>query len=225
MSSNSLSERQAKALNLFLNDRALQRQRETKSAPTSTQVTATPPSAVAAAAAVTLPVTLPAVPKFKFSGAPAPAPSSYALLQASRSENEKFRPAETGISPKHDINCETAADESGSEDEGVKRWLVSEPRKPRKTSERKRADAAAFDIWLETNQKDLVVDGLPVPDDERSLAWLVKSDGSSNIIDSPFDYQVELFERAKLQNTIAVLGTGVYSYTKSSQLLDADRST
>lgn len=215
MSSNSLSERQAKALNLFLNDRTLQRSHETKSTPTTTQVTATVPDTAA--------VTFPAVPKFKSSGLPAPATSAYALLHASRSENEKSRLDEAGISQKHDINCETAADASGSEDDGVKRWLVSEPRKPRKTSERKRADAAAFDIWLETNQKNLVVDGLPVPDDERSLAWLVKSDGSSNIIDSPFDYQVELFERAKLQNTIAVLGTGAYA--KSHPLLDADRST
>lgn len=122
-----------------------------------------------------------------------------------------MKPSETEIIPNRDLDGEPAAEDSGSENEGVKRWLVSEPRKPRKITERKRADAAAFDVWLEQNHRKLAGDGSqPVPDSERSFAWLVKDDGSYNIIDSPFDYQVELFERAKHQNTIAVLDTGTY---------------
>lgn len=96
-----------------------------------------------------------------------------------------------------------------SEDEGVKRWLIDAPHKPRKVTEKKRADAAAFAAWLETNQKQISdYDNKPVGDQEKSLTRLVKDFESHKIIASPRDYQIELFEKAKLQNSIAVLDTG-----------------
>lgn len=108
----------------------------------------------------------------------------------------------------------SGADDSESELEvdGVKRWVQNSPRQPRKITERKRADAAAFSVWLEKNQKQLN-DYQPVGDQERSTAALVRGFESHNIIARPRDYQVELFERAKLQNTIAVLDTGEHYST------------
>lgn len=45
-------------------------------------------------------------------------------------------------------------------------------------------------------------------DNKQSVKWLIKDSGSQEIISSPREYQIELFERAKTQNTIAVLDTG-----------------
>lgn len=45
-------------------------------------------------------------------------------------------------------------------------------------------------------------------DDKQSVKWLIKDSGSQEIISSPREYQIELFERAKTQNIIAVLDTG-----------------
>lgn len=99
-----------------------------------------------------------------------------------------------------------------SEEEGVKRWLIDAPHKERKVTEKKRADAAAFVAWLETNQKQISGhDDKPVGDQEKSLSWLVKDFESQKIIANPRDYQIELFEKAKLQNTIAVLDTGMFN--------------
>ena len=195
-SMSALSERQAKALNLFLSDLSLQSPSDKKSIPVAVRFPAT-------AVAVAPPI-LPALPG-------TPIDVSVAVVQhpVSQTSYDETRLPESRVSAKPEADNETNEDDSGSENDGVKRWLVDAPRKPRKVTERKRADAAAFEIWLEENQKELSDDGRPVPDQERSLAWLVKDDGSSNIIDSPYDYQVELFERAKQQNTIAVLDTGM----------------
>lgn len=43
---------------------------------------------------------------------------------------------------------------------------------------------------------------------KQSVRWLVQNTGAQEIISSPREYQVELFERAKVQNIIAVLDTG-----------------
>lgn len=189
-----LSERQKQALNGFLSGIPLQRRSKTK-----TQVATYRPSAAVHVVSPVFP-TVSWRQKLDISAS---------ASNASSGDEAKLKSAKTENPPNHELNAETAADDSGSENEGVQRWLVSEPRRPRKITERKRADAAAFDAWLEKNHRELADDDRPVPDNESSLAWLVKDDGSYNIIDSPFDYQVELFERAKHQNTIAVLDTGI----------------
>jgi endoribonuclease Dicer len=91
----------------------------------------------------------------------------------------------------------------------AKEWVVHSPRKPRKVSEKKRADIAAFDLWIEENQQQLAKspNGLVINDDE-SVNGLVEDFDNKCIIASPRDYQLEMFERAKTQNTIAVLDTG-----------------
>jgi hypothetical protein len=88
------------------------------------------------------------------------------------------------------------------------------PAKSRKPSERKRADQAAFDSWREENRNEIrktTPKKGPSSNEDKSIAWLFRESATDKIIESPRDYQVELFERAKQRNIIAVLDTGTYS--------------
>jgi endoribonuclease Dicer len=205
MSPDLLAEKQKKALNGFLS--SLSSYKSIK----ATTIGSSHVSATTTCLAASTSNALATPAAFEATTGPSPGLTKPGLYHAPSNGNRHviLTPTENRALPDIGTCDEDAADDSGSETEGVKRWLINdEPRIPRKITERKRADAAAFDVWLELHEKKLADDGQPVPDDERSLAWLVKDDGSYNIIDSPFDYQVELFEKAKEQNTIAVLDTG-----------------
>lgn len=79
-----------------------------------------------------------------------------------------------------------------------------------KISQKKRSELAALDSWVEKNKLRL---SKPLKEvktalEERPVSRMVRDFGDDKIIESPRDYQVELFERAKQKNTIAVLDTG-----------------
>ncbi|KAE8376362.1 ATP-dependent helicase dcl1 [Aspergillus bertholletiae] len=79
-------------------------------------------------------------------------------------------------------------------------------------SQKKRLQNAKFEALLSERADTIPSNGArfthDVPDTELSTASLVaKKDAGTGMLD-PREYQVELFERAKSQNTIAVLDTG-----------------
>jgi hypothetical protein len=81
----------------------------------------------------------------------------------------------------------------------------------RNPSERKRAQNASFDSWFEdysrreANKPAIVNDN---DSENQSVKALLRQSEGQAIISSPREYQIELFERAKEQNIIAVLDTG-----------------
>jgi hypothetical protein len=88
---------------------------------------------------------------------------------------------------------------------------VFAPKKSRKTSERKRIQNAAQESWFQRYQRQQAkaASNMSGVDNEAlSVKYLVRQAESQRIISSPREYQVELFERAKEENIIAVLDTG-----------------
>jgi hypothetical protein len=82
---------------------------------------------------------------------------------------------------------------------------------PRKLTQRKiRLNAIADNYMQDLNQKLAKGDNKVRPEDEavQSARWLVNQSENRQIISSPREYQVELFEKAKEKNVIAVLDTG-----------------
>ncbi|ORY62880.1 RNase3 domain-containing protein [Pseudomassariella vexata] len=82
--------------------------------------------------------------------------------------------------------------------------------KPRKVTERRRADISHFHQWARDEQLRRNRSALSAATSgSRSASWLDTVNTAHNrIIDSPREYQVELLERAKEKNIIAVLATG-----------------
>lgn len=97
-----------------------------------------------------------------------------------------------------------------SADEEDIRLVPNEPSKARKITQKKKLEQANFSKWLTTNREDLTQTTSKVPFQQtESLKYMVKSwEGGDKIIGKARDYQMELFERAKNENTIAVLDTG-----------------
>ena len=83
---------------------------------------------------------------------------------------------------------------------------------PRKLTQRKiRLNAIADNYMHDLNQKLAKGNNKVRPEDEavQSARWLVNQSENRQIISSPREYQVELFEKAKEKNIIAVLDTGL----------------
>ncbi|KAK1244347.1 hypothetical protein MKX07_003146 [Trichoderma sp. CBMAI-0711] len=76
---------------------------------------------------------------------------------------------------------------------------------------KKRKQNLAFEDWLQKNQREITTasqEDLNRHIDKISVARLVKVGIDQKIIASPREYQVDLYERAKQENTIVVLDTG-----------------
>lgn len=100
-----------------------------------------------------------------------------------------------------------------SADEEETRLVPNEPSRARKITQKKKLEQANFSKWLTTNRENLTKKTTKVPlQQAESLRYMVKSwEGGDKIIGKARDYQMELFERAKNENTIAVLDTGEIS--------------
>ncbi|GES59863.1 dicer-like protein 1 [Aspergillus terreus] len=97
---------------------------------------------------------------------------------------------------------EISSDES--EDSEEESGLHKDP------SQRQRQQNATFQAFL-SHHAETIVNSPVKPDQaqsELSISSLIGRNGSGTGILNPREYQIELFERAKVQNTIAVLDTG-----------------
>lgn len=108
-----------------------------------------------------------------------------------------------------DTNTTVFQDDERSQDEDEDEAVV-EP-KEREPSHLARRQNAKFDSFIENHlmRKQARSAALSEKDEEQKpIKWLMKNIEGKNIISSPRDYQIELFERAKTDNIIAVLDTG-----------------
>ncbi|KAK1674807.1 RNase3 domain-containing protein [Colletotrichum godetiae] len=106
-----------------------------------------------------------------------------------------------------DDNHNQEEEEEDDEDD-YRRWSLN-PERPRKISEKKRQDHAKFQSWIESNPAQVLEAASKTKAPTHgSVAYLVKENENRRIIQTPREYQIELFEKAKQKNIIAVLDTG-----------------
>jgi endoribonuclease Dicer len=131
---------------------------------------------------------------------------------------ELYSAAKGHANPDEDGSIED--DESSGDDE------IQPTAKPWRITERKRRLNAVADSYMqERTQKQLKEGNKIRPEDEsqQSARWLVNQSENREIISSPREYQVELFEKAKEKNTIAVLDTGSYLLSDPHSPTDKSR--
>lgn len=97
------------------------------------------------------------------------------------------------------------ADEGDEEDEDDEPLLM--PR-VRKVGENRRRQNAIFESYLQQQARKLPEKSTIYDEEEQPTKYLVRQTQAEQIISSPREYQIELFERAKNENIIAVLDTG-----------------
>ena len=101
---------------------------------------------------------------------------------------------------------------NNGESEDTDEDIDHKPERP-KLSERRREQNKKFSSWLsqraeQVTKEQVKAKVLSVDDEALSIRHLMSKQESNVIITNPRDYQVELFEKAKKQNVIAVLDTG-----------------
>jgi endoribonuclease Dicer len=101
--------------------------------------------------------------------------------------------------------------DTDTSDDDCRRFVISQE-KPSTITEKKRLDNAAFRDWVVNTQREAMRNSLTAPDDLRnqSVSHLITASENRMIITTPREYQIELFERAKRENTIVVLPTGMF---------------
>ncbi|KAL8371967.1 hypothetical protein RB595_001670 [Gaeumannomyces hyphopodioides] len=125
-----------------------------------------------------------------------------------------------GIPLANDVYRDASEDEDQDDDgslDGGTELIAGAPSKPRKISEKKRADNAIFESWVERNKVRLSQASSNAKPNDKGGSTELESDPTADkpsrpqgmrVIEGPREYQIELFERAKQKNTIAVLDTG-----------------
>ncbi|GIZ41243.1 hypothetical protein CKM354_000455600 [Cercospora kikuchii] len=120
---------------------------------------------------------------------------------------EKAPPSADGLEPELDDLIG-----SGDEEDAVK--PLNGASTAASWKEKRRTQRAIFDNWITSADgqqalKPKVKKAADALDDNQSIHSLLASQQrGSQIVKNPREYQIELFERAKQQNTIAVLDTG-----------------
>lgn len=115
-----------------------------------------------------------------------------------------------------DTNCQSGPNDDGSNEaddsiESSGDEAILQTAKPRKITERKRQLNAAADRHMQERALKQLKEGnklRPEEEAQQSARWLVNQSENREIISSPREYQVELFEKAREKNIIAVLDTG-----------------
>ncbi|KAL8339952.1 hypothetical protein RB601_006198 [Gaeumannomyces tritici] len=120
----------------------------------------------------------------------------------------------------NNVSGDASEDENQDDDgslDGRIELVAGAPSKPRKISEKRRADNAIFESWVEKNKVRLSQGSSNAKSNDKAGSTELGSDPTADkpsrsqgmrIIEGPREYQIELFERAKQKNTIAVLDTG-----------------
>jgi endoribonuclease Dicer len=86
--------------------------------------------------------------------------------------------------------------------------LIFNPPKPPKNEPSQNAEYAAFMSWVADANRETASSTLETEGDQVSVTLAEPRVLSTQVITAPREYQTELFERAKEQNTIVVLDTG-----------------
>ncbi|KAF9870302.1 RNase3 domain protein [Colletotrichum karsti] len=146
---------------------------------------------------------------------PSPKDTPFSSTASSRENSEGTRPSSPSFHEAEDDSFHDAEeqleknqlgdneDNEDEEEDAYREWKLN-PEQPRTISQKKRADQALLQDFAKTatlseTQARLI--------DDLSVAGLIKKD-IQKTIQSPREYQIELFERAKDKNIIAVLDTG-----------------
>ena len=133
----------------------------------------------------------------------------------SPSENEPRPLFETTFQFSNDhLDLKSPGDDDiyDSDDEDDKYLVVDELHRPSTISQRKQVDFAIFQNWVNESQKNITA---KIPSDTTSNVNPRAEPGegtrgcsSQSIIETPREYQLDLFEKAKSKNIIVVLDTG-----------------
>ncbi len=110
---------------------------------------------------------------------------------------------------KHPIPTDNDEDaDSGSEDTPLLPGIHHPSNNPTK---RKIRDNLNFSQWIQDQrvQIEQSISAQSIRATTQSVTWLARQAKSERIINTPREYQIELFEKAKGRNIIAVLDTGI----------------